>query len=337
MKENKKIKTVDTSALYGVGIIVLLAAVWIAGACSVFEFLKSRNQNQATAGETFFEEIVYEVTLPEHTTEIKNEQPDEVSFEEPVDFPPTKLIDVPYINQKKNYPTGCEPISAVMALRHLGYKISGKYFITHFLSVAPAPFVDEAGKSMGYDPREYFLGNPFSENGWGCMAPVIEKALIKCIDHSKHEIKNLTGTPLNELKSYIDRDIPVIIWGTQGMAPTRVSRTWAVVGTEGTYTWISPNHCLLLVGYDDTGYYFNDPLTHKNCRYPADIVNNRYISNGMQAIVITEKTEDGEYTEPPQEDPPVSDNVIPEDAAPADNSESETAKAEIPDDLTQEP
>jgi uncharacterized protein YvpB len=76
------------------------------------------------------------------------------------------------------------------------------------------------------------------------------------------------------------------MWGTQGMAPTHASRTWEIVGTEDTYTWISPNHCLLLIGYDDTGYYFNDPLTHKNCRYPADIVQNRYTLTGMQAITV---------------------------------------------------
>ena len=164
---------------------------------------------------------------------------------------------------------------------------------------------------MGYDPREYFLGNPFSKEGWGCMAPVIEKALIKCIDHSRHEVNNITGTPLKELKSYIDRDIPVIMWGTQGMAPAHVSRTWEIVGTEDTYTWISPNHCLLLVGYDDTGYYFNDPLTRKNCRYPADIAESRYNSMGKEAIAITgilqdeeDETEEPGTSEPLQENPP---------------------------------
>ncbi len=285
MKEKNSVKTVDTAALYGASILILLAAFWAAGVCAVFDYFK-QNKNQTTAEESYTEEIVYEVALPENTTEIKIGQEEEVSFEEAVDFPPTKLIDVPYINQKKNYPTGCEAVSAVMALRHSGYKISGKFFITHFLSVAPAPFTDEEGRSMGYDPREYFLGNPFSKEGWGCMAPVIEKALIKCIDHSRHEVNNITGTPLKELKSYIDRDIPVIMWGTQGMAPAHVSRTWEIVGTEDTYTWISPNHCLLLIGYDDTGYYFNDPLTHKNCRYPADIVQNRYTLTGMQAVTV---------------------------------------------------
>ena len=282
MKNDKNPKKADTLTLYGITIIMLMVVVWLSVIDVMFYFFGKKSTPVATVEE----EVEYVFVLPENAKELDVEQIDEVSFEEPVDFPPTKLIDVPFIYQKDKYPTGCEAVSAVMAMRHAGYRISGKYFITHFLDIAPAPFVDESGKSMGYDPREYFLGNPFSDGGWGCMAPVIEKALNKCVDPSEDTVVNITGTPLIELRSYIDRDVPVIIWGTQGMAEVRPSRTWTIVDTEETFTWTAPNHCLLLVGYDDSGYYFNDPLKHKKCRYPADIVENRYNLKGRQAIII---------------------------------------------------
>ncbi len=40
-----------------------------------------------------------------------------------------KLISVPYIDQTKDYPTGCESISAVMLLAYLGISVSPDEFI----------------------------------------------------------------------------------------------------------------------------------------------------------------------------------------------------------------
>ena len=42
-------------------------------------------------------------------------------------------IDVPYIDQSRKYPTGCESVSAVMLLRFLGYDISPDEFIDKYL------------------------------------------------------------------------------------------------------------------------------------------------------------------------------------------------------------
>lgn len=237
----------------------------------------------------------------------------QTSFEKPAINTPIKLLDVPYINQNGKYPTGCESVSAVMALNFAGYGISVNSFIDNYLDKAITPYIGTDGNYYGYDPREYFLGDPYSEKGWGCMAPVIITALNRCIDQSRHTVKNLTGSSLSSLRSYLDSDIPVIFWATQGMNPTRTSKTWTIVDTDRTYTWISPNHCLLLVGYDDTGYYFNDPLTHKNCRYNADIVENRFNATGRQAIIIAQKPQEVAIIEQPQDNitiPPADDNDI---------------------------
>ena len=232
-------------------------------------------------------------------------------YEEPAPVVIATLLDVPYINQVTLYPSGCESVSAVMALKFAGYDISVNTFIDDYLDTSVAPYIGEDGKYYGYDPREYFLGDPYSKKGWGCKAPVIITALNRCTDSKRHTVEDLTGTPISSLKSYIDQNIPVIIWATQGMEKPRTSKTWTVVDTEKTYTWTAPNHCLLLVGYDDTGYYFNDPLTRKNCRYPADIAESRYNSMGREAIAITgilqdeeDETEEPGTSEPSQENPP---------------------------------
>lgn len=260
------------------------------------------------------------------------------TYEKPVAVKPKKILDVPYINQTALYPTGCESVSAVMALKFAGYSISVNTFIDDFLDRAPAPYIATDGKRYGYDPNEYFLGDPYKQSGWGCKAPVIVNALNRYIDHSRHTVSNITGTTLKGLRKYIDKGIPVIVWATQGMAPTRVSKTWNIVGTDRTYTWISPNHCLLLVGYDSDGYYFNDPLTHKNCRYAASVAENRYTAMGKQAIVILQKETEkapevptestmSEVTDSSEQSDPQTDESE-EDFTPPDSGESKTEETE---------
>lgn len=276
-------KTVNIFILYIISVIVLFSVALI----TQIDFAYNLLQKKSVKVVTLTEDVEYVFDLPKKATAIKQTKTDDVSFEESTDLPPIKLIDVPYINQKTKCPTGCEAVSAVMAMRYFDYKISGKYFINHFLDLAPAPYVDSMGQNMGYDPRDYFLGNPFSNEGWGCKAEAIENALNKCIDHNRHSIINITGTSLTDLRSYIDSDIPVIIWATQGMQKARRSKSWTIVDKNEIYTWIAPNHCLLMTGYDYTGYYFNDPLLHKHTRFPADIVEDRYNSMGKEAIIIT--------------------------------------------------
>lgn len=207
------------------------------------------------------------------------------------------VLDVPYINQREKYPTGCESITAVMALRYSGYSISPETYIDRYLPKGVRPFTDETGKMFGDDPRKCFLGNPYSESGWGCYAPVIEKGLNEVIDSSRHRVENSSGTSIKNLcAQYIDKGIPVIMWATQNMQPPKQGKTWYLLDCDETFTWISGNHCLLLVGYDNSYYYFNDPLQSKNYRYERAVVENRYAALGRQALAIVPYT-------PPVTDP----------------------------------
>ena len=43
---------------------------------------------------------------------------------------------------------------------------------------------------------------------------------------------------------------------------------------------------MLLVGYDEEGYYFNDPYENNGViRYPKELVEDRYKAQHMQAVV----------------------------------------------------
>lgn len=277
--------------------LVLIGGGALAVSLGYYFSLANKPATEDTVNEVFYE------TVPQSATPLQKEVPEEdIDYEEPTDLPPIKLLNVPYINQRSKYPTGCESISAVMALNFAGYDITPEDFIDNYLPQSPTPYIDENGRLYGYNPSRCFLGSPYSAGGWGCYYPVIGRCLNKIVDTSRHDVVNLHNVPLNELTGYIDKGTPVIIWATQSMNKPKKSQTWTLVDDDRSFTWVSPNHCLLLVGYDSGGYYFNDPLTHKNCRYPADIVEKRYKSMGKQALAIVENTAVEETNENQTED-----------------------------------
>ena len=49
------------------------------------------------------------------------------------------LLNVPYINQRMDYPTGCESVSAVMALQYAGVDITVDTFIDDCLDTGERP------------------------------------------------------------------------------------------------------------------------------------------------------------------------------------------------------
>lgn len=202
-----------------------------------------------------------------------------------------KLISAPYISQVGVYPTGCESVSTVMALQYAGVDISVDTFIDDYL--------DKSSSTYDFDPNVSFGGNPRSSSGIGCYAPVIKKALDKALAGSDFYGENITGKTLSQLCSeYIDNGIPVITWATTDMKDAYPGKQLA------TMTWIAPEHCLLLVGYDDSCYIFNDPQRQANKHYLKADVEAAHKALGSQAVVVLEKEPvcpDAPSTAEPQE------------------------------------
>ncbi len=200
------------------------------------------------------------------------------------------LLDVPYINQTKEYLNACESISTVMALQYLGIDITVDDFINNYLDIGKVPYHDKKGTYWGSNPWEVFPGNPKDDTGWGCFAPVVGKALNKLLDPNLYEVKELYNNDVATLCSdYIDKGIPVIFWATIDMQTPYKGSTWKLIGTDEKFTWIRPMHCVLLVGYDDNYYYFNDPWKKKACKYKKAAVEKAYKGLYQQAVVITTK------------------------------------------------
>lgn len=198
------------------------------------------------------------------------------------------LIPVEYIDQSSIAPAGCESVSAVMLLKHFGFSMTADDFIDRCLDKEPVKL--DHGILYGPDPRDAFVGNPRDSHSYGCYAPVICRALKKAVSES-FRIKDLYGYRLQDLcRKYICHGIPVLIWATIDMQKSEPGDIIYDVHRNRSYTWKSHEHCLLLVGFNQNSYRFNDPWqNHGVISYNRKTVEQRYAEMGSQAVVMERK------------------------------------------------
>ena len=197
-------------------------------------------------------------------------------------------IDVPYINQSEKYPTGCESVTTVMLLHYLGYDISVDDFIKNNLKMRD--FETRDGMLYGPDPWEYFVGSPYDPDSFGCYAPVICEALGKILGDT-YEVCDETRKDLDELvETYLKHEMPVILWNSINMREPVIGPEWKLLDTGENFTWISNEHCMLLVGEDEDSYIFNDPYENGGViACPRDIIRNRYEVYHRQAVGLKKR------------------------------------------------
>ena len=206
-----------------------------------------------------------------------------------------KISNVPLIGQSK-LPTGCETCSATMLLKHYGYNISETTFADKYL--VKKPFGYSNGSYTGPDPNCAFVGTPYSSNSYGAYAPIMVKCMNKYLSDKSYKAVEISGESLEYLSGkYVAQGQPIMIWATINMLPSFKTTTWRVNYTDENakyklgsyYTWIAREHCLVMTGYDNYYYYFNDPWTNARTRYSKSLVNTRYNELGKQAVVMVKK------------------------------------------------
>ena len=188
------------------------------------------------------------------------------------------ILNVTPLSQYPELATGCEITSLTMALNYMDVPADKCDLADNYLDKGPV------GKT---DFRVAFEGDPRDGNSYGCYAPVIKKAADKYLNKkgSNLSAKDLTGSELEELFTYIDNEIPVIVWGTLDCRKGHYSVTWHVNGKD--LTWFTPEHCMVLVGYDDSTIWVADP-SHGDIRsYDRATFKDRYNSLQKQAVIIS--------------------------------------------------
>lgn len=188
------------------------------------------------------------------------------------------LADFPVENQLPELPTGCEITSLSMVLNYYGFAADKCDLADRYLA---------KGKTGTVDFRKAFLGNPRDDtDSYGCYAPVIVEAANKYLSEQRSSFKavNIIGAEPEDLFGYIDAGIPVIVWGTRFCEEAQSTTVWNIDGE--TLTWIYPEHCMVLVGYDSNMIYEADPLTGTIDSYDIEAFRKGYHSLYQQVVVI---------------------------------------------------
>lgn len=197
---------------------------------------------------------------------------------EPTDTPSPELLDTfQPICQYPELPTGCEITSLTMVLNHNGIPAGKCDLADNYL---------DKGEVGTVDFRIAFEGNPRDENSYGCYAPVVTNTANKYLQSVQAGLTaiDLSGIEFEGLFPYIDQGIPVIVWGTLDCAEGHYSVTWNIDGAD--LTWYTPEHCMVLVGYEDSRVWVADPV-HGDIRdYDRNIFRDRYEALYKQAVVI---------------------------------------------------
>lgn len=199
---------------------------------------------------------------------------------------PEVRIDVPYISQEGILPNGCESVSAVMLLRHLGFDITPEDFVDNYLDCKPVTI--KFGCRYGPNPKYYYAGDPRSEKwGCGCFSPVIVRALEKYLPKD-YEAVNTTGMSLEALKKkYIDNEIPVAVWVTVGMEEVDSILQWQSENKSETFLYPENEHCMVFVGYDKDNYIFADPYNSNGIvSYPIKDCEAAHSMLGFQSLAV---------------------------------------------------
>jgi uncharacterized protein YvpB len=196
-----------------------------------------------------------------------------------------KIIDVPYITQEGSYSTGCELVSTAMVLNYYQYDVSVKDVVEK----TPRSDLKQTKNGFtGEHPSQSFIGDPTSESGFGCYAPVAASVMNSFFQRdNRKKAVDVTGIDFEGLIPYIKRGDPVLVWATMNMQPSYGGKSWTLKDTGKTFTWPAREHCLVLVGYDLEVYYFNDPYQSNGLvGYDKNLVQERYRELGRQAVVV---------------------------------------------------
>lgn len=195
------------------------------------------------------------------------------------------ILNVPYISQKGNLPTGCELVSASMVLKYYNVDVPLKKIVEK----TPHSELKKTNKGLtGSHPAQNFIGDPNSPNGFGCYAPVVVSVMNSFLSGTGKKAADLSGTELEDLaRTYLSKGNPVIIWATMNMREPRPGKSWILPETGETFQWIAGEHCLVLVGYNRDCYYFNDPYESNGLiSFDKSLVEKRYETLGRQAVAV---------------------------------------------------
>lgn len=206
-------------------------------------------------------------------------------------IPSSYIIDGVEYKCQDVYTAACETYSCTMLLKYLGFDIDEHMFVESYLITKPLSIY----YGYGPDMDAAYAGDVYT--GCGVNAPAMATFMNDYLsttntDNRAYALKNIG---LDELcEEYISKDNPVMVWATTYMQDPGVTYNWTInyvsessTSNEGdTESWYQNQHCMLLIGYDESSYYFADPMEGKVSVFDKEVSKERYAQLDSQAIVV---------------------------------------------------
>lgn len=175
----------------------------------------------------------------------------------------TDLIEsFPLIYQEPELPTGCEITAMTMVLNYYGFAVDKTKMAAQYLPTEEANFYyGSDGLLYGNDMENYFVGDPFSRNGYICGAGAIITAANTFLqdEGSSLRAQNLTGASTESVYKFVSEGTPVMVWGTIGMEERAETDGW--YRQDGKFMeWSVNDHGSVLIGVSDDQVVIADPI-----------------------------------------------------------------------------
>lgn len=176
------------------------------------------------------------------------------------EYIPSKHIihNVPLISQYPELYRGCEVTSLAMLLQYKGHNVN-KFSLAEEISKDSTPYTVQNDIIYFGNPNLGFVGDIYNKSNKGLGAyhrPIFE--LMS--NYVGSEALDITGCNESDIYFYVSRNKPVwvIINTTFKHLPDESFENW--VTPEGIIEITYREHSVLVVGYDNSYIYFNDPM-----------------------------------------------------------------------------
>ena len=187
-------------------------------------------------------------------------------------------IDVPFINQNPELPTGCESVSLAMAFNALGYPTSKTELADNYMPI-------------GGSYVTTFFGDPHKNDGTGIYPPGLVQTAQNYIDAKNIPLSpvDLTDKNFKDFYKIIENGYPIVFWITGGLYDpyTYDDEDFHEMYNGRDYPWITNIHCIVMNGYDTENgtVTFTDPLSGTRI-YDEDRVEYVYNKIGLAMTLI---------------------------------------------------
>ena len=137
-----------------------------------------------------------------------------------------------------------------------------------------------AGVVYGGNPEIEFIGDPRNNYSYG----VYNKPLADVANIYKSGINSKIGLEFNDMLNIVKDNRPVLVWTSTNLSKPYISKSWTYKDTGETIKWISGEHAVVVIGYNDSQIIVSDPYTGTIRYFDKELFKSRYNYLGKRAL-----------------------------------------------------